>query len=117
MNIYLLSHIVLHLFIGISALNKTIIKKDVNINDIINLECKGQNTQVISNMTNSTLSRFDIFIFKKDSNLISLFKNSMKIKIENLTDAGLYECGIYRFDKHGELDYIYLSSWLIKITG
>ena len=31
MNIYLLSHIVLHLFIGISALNKTIIKKPKNI--------------------------------------------------------------------------------------
>ena len=116
MNIYLLNHIVLNLFIGISALNQTITRKEVKLNDIINLECS-QNVKVINNMTNSTLNGFDIFIFKKDSNLVSLFKNNMKIKIENLTDAGLYECGFYRFDKHGSLDYIYLKSWLIRIIG
>ena len=63
------------------------------------------------------MNGFDIFIFKKDNVLINLFRSKLKVIVSNQTDQGVYECGYYRFDKYGSLNYEAQNAWTVNITG
>ena len=102
--------------------------KTMKLNDVIEMDCgtltattitATTKSNQIANLTllNETLNGFDIFIFKKDNVLINLFRVKLRLKLTNLTDQGVYECGYYRFDKYGSLNYVAQKSWLINITG
>ncbi len=115
-----------------ASLHQNQVNKTMKLNDVIEMDCGGSLTATstspttlttkqnqIENLTllNETLNGFDIFIFKKDNVLINLFRVKLRIKLTNLTDQGVYECGFYRFDKYGSLNYVAQKSWLIKITS
>ncbi len=100
-------------------------EKFVYLNDIIELKCKFYSLKNSSNLFESNNSiantslenNFHLGIFKKDNVLIQLNKSVLKLLILNAHDAGNYECGSYRIDKYGQMNYVILNSWNIKILG
>ncbi len=93
-------------------------QKTVKLNDILDLECNQPRENKTTILGNSTgLNGFDIFIFKKDNVLVNLFRTKLRVKISSLADQGVYECGYYRFDKYGTLDYFYQNTWSVNITS
>ena len=108
-------------------LSRKPINKTMNLNEVIELDCSSSGSatsttrtispsQMANKSLNESLTSYDIFIFKKDNVLINLFRTKLRLKLSNLTDQGVYECGFYRFDKYGSLDYVTQQTWIINIS-
>ena len=100
--------------------NGTLIVKQVLLNDLIELECQlneGSNESLSMNMTGNKSDSFAIFVFKKEDILIQLNKPIIQLKMQNLTDQGIYECGYYKFDKFGRMSYILKTTWNIQVLS
>lgn len=108
--------------ITVDSISINITNINVKLNDLLELECdqpafNNKTSILINKKDNSTMNGFDIFIFKKDNVLINLFRSKLKVIVSNQTDQGVYECGYYRFDKYGSLNYEAQNAWTVNITG
>jgi len=100
-------------------------RKFVFLNDLIELKCNFYYFQNSSNTntTNSSIANpsletyFRLGIFKKENELIQLNKSVYHLLIKSTDDGGNYECGSYRIDKHGQMNYMVLDSWNIEVLG
>ena len=100
--------------------NGTLIVKQVFLNDLIELECRlneESNESLPMNMTGNKTDSFAIFVFKKEDILIQLNRPILQLKMQNLTDQGVYECGYYKFDKFGRMSYILKTTWNIQVLS
>ena len=107
----------------------------VRLNDTVELDCSDELT-VDANATNtqgdddaktdnslstqqlllsSIAQNYSLYLFKKDDLLIHLQMKKLKLRVRGTKDEGKYECGYYKLDKFGLLNYVLVRSWQIKL--
>lgn len=66
-------------------------------------------------LLSSIAQNYSLYLFKKDDLLIHLQMKKLKLKVRGTKDEGKYECGYYKLDKFGLLNYVLVRSWQIKL--
>ena len=91
---------------------------ELNPNDLLELECEFPIAFNNTIKNGSALDHsFKLGIFKKDKTVIQLHRPSFKHRIENVSDQGVYECGYFDLNQHGNMIYHYQNSWFVKVLG
>lgn len=107
--------------------NENITLIELYPNDIFELKCEFPIMDLLDNTSNKTMQNgsindklengFKLGIFKKDNILIQLHRSVLKLKIANMSDQGIYECGFYDVNRFGNMSYIFQKSWLVRVLG
>jgi hypothetical protein len=102
---------------AIECLNDDI-NRFVRINDIITLNCNENDTIKLNNSNNQSIG-FEFYVFKQDNIIVNLNNDEYQVNITDKSKLGVYECGIYQFNKYGSFQYEFGRAWILalKIEG